>query len=181
MINAQRADASESTSAVIEASYDALITLVQGSCNDSNPSLQKMLTGILFSLEQTIVNASVNNEIVQTYLCGLVQVIMSRIGDLVDTETGVKIQKLIIMIFEQHQRVTEFGLTAYQGLCSGLKERIDINLFGKYIFAALEQDEDEDVTRLAIGVVGDLSLALGDQIEAYLSSLIPHLLNVLRN
>lgn len=64
MVNAQRADASESTSAVIEASYDAVISLVQSSCDDSNNSLKKMLTAILFSLEQTIVNASVNNEIV---------------------------------------------------------------------------------------------------------------------
>ena len=106
---------------------------------------------------------------------------MSRVGDEIDTETGEKIQQLIINICVQHQRVTEFALTAYQGVCCGLKEKIDIKLFGKYIYSALEQEDDEDVTRLAIGVVGDLSLALGENLEEYLSELIPQLLKVLRN
>ena len=37
--------------------------------------------------------------------------------------------------------------------------------FGKFIYSALDQEDDEDVTRIAIGIVGDISSALGDQVE----------------
>ena len=37
------------------------------------------------------------------------------------------------------------------------------------------------MTRIAIQVVADISLALGDKVEKYLTSLIPHLLTVLKN
>ena len=50
---------------MMTASYTALISLAQCSGEDSNPSLSKMLVGILQNLEQTITNASVNTEIVQ--------------------------------------------------------------------------------------------------------------------
>ena len=63
----------------------------------------------------------------------------------------------------------------------GLGDRVNINDIGQYVFAALESEEDEDATRMAIGIVADISTALGDRIEAYLSSLIPHLLNILKN
>ena len=106
---------------------------------------------------------------------------MARVGEGVDTLTGNNIVKLIIQIFEHQQKVTEYGLMAYQGVCNGLKDRVDIDSFGKYIFAALEQEDDEDVTRIAIQVVADISLALGDKVEKYLTSLIPHLLTVLKN
>ena len=46
-------------------------------------------------------------------LLGLLQVLMVRIGSEVDTETGEKIVKLIILVFEQQQRVTDQGLIAY--------------------------------------------------------------------
>ena len=72
-----------------------------------------MQINILQNLEQTITNPSVNNEIVQSFLCYLVQVIMARVGDKVDTNTGNNIVKLIIQIFEHQQKVTEYGLMAY--------------------------------------------------------------------
>ena len=76
--------------------------------------------------------------------------------------------------------MTESGLIAYQGVCTGLGDRANIADFGKYIYSALEQEDDEDVARVAVGLVADISSALGNQVEQYLSSLIPHLLNILR-
>lgn len=63
---------------------------------------------------------------------------MCRVGSQVDTETGEKIVKLIIMMFEQQQCVTESGLIAYQGVVTGMAERVNIADFGKYIYSALE-------------------------------------------
>ena len=69
---------------------------------------------ILVKLEQTITNQmSEALQNTQNMLLGLLQVLMVRIGSEVDTETGEKIVKLIILIFEQQQRVTDQGLIAY--------------------------------------------------------------------
>ena len=62
-----------------------------------------------------------------------------------------------------------------------MQERVNIADFGKYIYAALEQDEDEGATRMAIGIVADISSALNEQVSQYLSSLIPHLLKILQD
>jgi len=100
-----------------------------------------MLSMILEQLRMTIENPNQgNNKImeVQFVLCGLVQVIMVRVGEQVDTATADRIVAMIIQSFQQHQRVTEAGLIAYQGICIGLKERVPIREFGQYIYNALE-------------------------------------------
>ncbi len=38
-----------------------------------------------------------------------------------------------------------------------MKERMPIRDFGQYIYNALEQEDDEDVTRVAIGLVIDIA------------------------
>lgn len=63
----------------------------------------------------------------------------------------------------------------------GLKERVPIRDFGQYIFNALEQEDDEDVTRHAIGLVTDIADGLRENVAEYLSSLVPHILAVLRS
>ena len=77
--------------------------------------------------------------------------------------------------------MTEAGLIAYQGICSGMRERCPVQAFGQYLYSALDSEDDEDVTRVAIGLVIDLAEGLREQVSQYLSSLVPHLLNVLRN
>lgn len=78
------------------------------------------------------------------------------------------------------QKVTESGLLAYNGVLNGLQNRANIKDFGQYIYWALEGD-DEDCTRIACGIISDIVSAFGDESEQYLSSLVPHLLNVLQS
>ena len=63
----------------------------------------------------------------------------------------------------------------------GMKERTPFREFGQYVFNALEQTDDEDVTRVAIGLIIDIVSGYQDKIEMYLSSLVPHLINVLKS
>ena len=58
--------------------------------------------------------------------------------------------------------MTEAGLIAHQGVCNGMRERMPIRDFGQYIYNALEQEADEDVTRVAIGLVTDIADGLRD-------------------
>ena len=85
------------------------------------------------------------------------------------------------MIFQQHQKVTESGLIAYQGLCYGMGEKIPIQDIGQYIFTALQQEDDENVTKIAVGIICDIANGLGEEVAQYLSSLVPHLLQILRS
>ena len=62
-----------------------------------------------------------------------------------------------------------------------MKEKIQVNEIGQYIYTALEQQDDEDVTRLAVGIICDIANCLGEEVAQYLSSLVPHLLQILRS
>lgn len=60
----------------------------------------------------------------------LLQVILVKVGDTVETHVGEAIVQLIIRIFQIQKRVTENGLFAYGGLCSGLGDRVNVKDFG---------------------------------------------------
>lgn len=60
-----------------------------------------------------------------------------RVGEHVSKDDGDKIVKLIIRIFQSLKKVTQHGLLAYGGLCSGLKDRVNVADFGQYILFAL--------------------------------------------
>lgn len=110
-----------------------MTSLCQASCLRSDLSLQRMLDMILQQLQMTIESPNQGNAKimeVQFVLCGLVQVIMVRVGHNVETAVAERIVAMIVQSFQQHQRVTEAGLIAYQGVCIGLKERVPIREFG---------------------------------------------------
>lgn len=63
-------------------------------------------------------------------LCGLLQVILVKIGSSISTDMGNNIITMLTQLFQQQKRVTEGGLIAYSGLCGGLQERINVKGFG---------------------------------------------------
>ena len=87
---------------------------------------------------------------------------------------------LITSIFQKLQRVTEYGLLAFSGLCVGVQNRVPVNDFGQYIKWALEGDDDE-CCRIACGIVTDIAGALMEDIALYLDNFVPNLLEVLKN
>jgi hypothetical protein len=66
--------------------------------------------------------------------------------------------QLIMLIFQNLKKVTEGGLIAYGGLCTGLKNKVNVKDFGQYLLFALKGD-DEDCTRVACGIVSDIASA----------------------
>jgi len=66
-------------------------------------------------------------------------------------------------------------LIAYGGLCTGIKERVNVADFGQYILFALKGDE-EDSARVACGIVSDIASAYGEKVTIYLTSFVPPLL-----
>lgn len=106
------------------------------------------------------------NSETQDMIASLLQVVLVKIGHLLDTETGNQIIQLLVKLFQAVKKVTEQGLFAYSGLCQGLKERVSVLDMGQYILHALN-GEDEEVARVACGVVSDIASALQAGIEQY--------------
>jgi hypothetical protein len=107
-------------------------------------------------------------------------VITVKIGDMIEPELGENIIKLITMLFKASGKVTESGLIAYSGLCNGLGRRVNVDVIGEYLVYALE-GEDEECTRIAGGIISDISSAYKEEVERFLTSFVPHLLAILKS
>lgn len=115
----------------------------------------------------------------QDLLCGLLQVIMIKVGNRVDPQLSKQIIELIILLFKQNNRVTSGGLIAYQGMVIGLDNKVDIDSFGKYIVSALES-ADELVVKYACGIISDWSSVFEQGFSRYLNEFVPSLQNILQ-
>ena len=105
---------------------------------------------------------------------------MVKVGSMIEPELGENIIKLITQLFTVSQKVTESGLIAYSGLCNGLGRRVNVQAIGEYLVHALE-GEDEECTRIAAGIISDISSAYKEEVETYLTSFVPQLLSVLKS
>lgn len=86
-----------------------------------------MLIPILQKLELTLDQAKMTNEKahhLQDCLCGLLQVILIKVGHQVEPQLASNIIEIIIRMFKQHSKVTENGLIAFQGLVVGTGEQM---------------------------------------------------------
>lgn len=103
-----------------------------------------------------------------------------KVGHKVDATMASNIVKLIDMMFQHRKRVTENGLIALSGLINGVGDKVNITDFGKYVVFAL-QSKDDECSKLACGIVSDLSNAFRQNIAAYLLDFVPNLINILKD
>ena len=100
----------------MQASYVALTSLVQNSCVNTNEITYQLMIEVLKDLEQTlnlqIMTLEKANQ-VQDLLCGLVQVILIRVGPMIQEPLAANIIQVIIQLFKQAEKVTENGLIAF--------------------------------------------------------------------
>lgn len=116
----------------------------------------------------------------QDLLCGLLQVIIIRVGHQINDDLARQIISLIVLIFQTAGRVTESGLIAFQGVCVGLGDRIQLDEIGPFIKLALQTNE-LDVAKVACGIISDLSNEMGGKLNEYLADFAPCLHNILQS
>lgn len=116
MQNSQREDYAGTGVDLVQASYVAMTSLVQNSCSDSNDVIYELMIPILQTLEQTL-NLNVMSlekaNHMQDALCGLIQVILIKVGTMVEKPLAANIVQVIISLFKQAEKVTENGLIAF--------------------------------------------------------------------
>ena len=88
--------------------------------------------------------------------------------------------QVIIKIFKQAGCVTDYGLIALSGLIVGCREKIDLKPIGPYVKHALESNENE-CTKLACGIISDLSEALQEKMAHYIHDFVPLLIQILKS
>ena len=183
MQNTLREDYAGTGVDLAQASYVAMTTLVQNSCSDSNDVIYQLMIPTLQTLEQTLDTAAMGLEKanhMQDLLCGLLQVILIKVGPMVEKPLAANIIQVIIRLFKQADKVTENGLIAFQGMVVGLGEAIDISEIGSYIKYALES-KDTECASLACGIISDLSGSMAERMNEYLDDFVPCLHNILRD
>jgi hypothetical protein len=163
------------------ASFSALQSLCESAALDSYNQLYENMMPILQNIENLLnhIDNPKAKELLD-YNAGLLQIILVKVGSKVDDDMANKILVLLKMVFERMKRVTENGLIILNGLINGLGSRIKIDILGNYIVYSLSEGED-DIARLACGIVIDLSNALEENIKNYLVEFVPHLLNILKS
>ena len=92
----------------------------------------------------------------QDNLSGLIQVILIRVGDLIEKPLAANIIQAIIQIFKLAGKVTENGLIILNGLAVGCCEKIELQEICQYLKFALES-KDNECSRSACGIISDLS------------------------
>lgn len=86
---------------------------------------------------------------------------------------------LIIRIFQIAQKVTENGLIAFQGMCVGLADRIELSEINRYLTFSLQQDDE--CPKLTCGIIADLSNSIGSKLDDYIDHYVPHLHTLLQS
>jgi len=102
------------------------------------------------------------------------QVILIKVGHIVEKPLADNMIQMIISLFKQAGKVTENGLIAFNGMVVGLGEKVDLSNIGHYIKYALESKEN-DCTKIACGIISDLS----ERMDQYLDDFVPCLHQIL--
>ena len=88
---------------------------------------------------------------------------------------------LYTSMFKQQSKVTENGLLVISGLINGVGKRVSLTEFGTFLTYALKNNGDEGATRLACGIVSDLTSAFGEEFAPHVEALVPLLFNILKS
>lgn len=180
--NGSRSDFQGSGVDLTLTSYVTMTTVVQSSCEATNDITYELLIPTLQKLESTL-DPELSTERAayqQDLLCGLVQVMLVKIGYKATKPLVTNIVMVVIRLFKQAEKVTENGLIALQGAVVGCGQHIDIPEVGQYIKHALESKE-KDSTKLACGIISDLSGIHQEKMSEFLDDFVPCLLDILRD
>lgn len=163
-------------------SYVAMTTVVQSSSETTDEITYELLIPTLQKLESSL-DPELSPEraaYLQDLLCGLVQVMLVKIGYKATKPLVTNIVMVVIRLFKQAEKVTENGLIALQGAVVGCGQHIDIPEVGQYIKHALESKQ-KDSTKLACGIISDLSGIHQEKMSEFLDDFVPCLLDILRD
>ncbi|KAH7882223.1 armadillo-type protein [Phlebopus sp. FC_14] len=173
--------------------YEAITSYVTHATNDVIPVVQNTLITVLMRMEQLL---SMQNQIVgiddrnnwnelQSNLCSVVISVIRRLGDGIQPMAD-RIMTLVLQLIQaagKTSTVLEDAFLVVGSLASALEARFSpyIQAFLPFLYPALKAHEDTQLCMVAVGIIGDISRALGDQSAQYAGAFMNVLLENLQS
>jgi importin subunit beta-1 len=159
--------------------YEAITSYATHATNDVIPVVQNTLITILIRMEQLL---GMQNQIVgvddrnnwnelQSNLCSVVISVIRRLNDGIQPMAD-RIMTLILQLIQaagKTSTVLEDAFLVVGALASALEATFSpyIQAFLPFLYPALKAHEDTQLCMVAVGIIGDISRALGDQSAQY--------------
>ncbi|EMR11011.1 hypothetical protein PNEG_00611 [Pneumocystis murina B123] len=173
--------------------YEALSTIVTHSSLDMIPIVSRLLIVILERLERTIafrdqiigVDERTNHEKHQSNLCNTLTSIIRRLG--ADARpSSDRIMTILFQLIQSASRqsiIHEDVFLAISALTLVLDGYFCVYLdsFVPFLYSALSNIEEYQLCSIAVGLIGDISRALGDKVIPYCDNFMTHLLQNLQS
>eukprot|EP01006_Ploeotia_vitrea_P053413 TRINITY_DN67786_c6_g2_i2.p1 TRINITY_DN67786_c6_g2~~TRINITY_DN67786_c6_g2_i2.p1 ORF type:complete len:864 (-),score=149.23 TRINITY_DN67786_c6_g2_i2:103-2694(-) len=182
-----RKDANESN--LRSSAYEALNALLASAADDCMELVTQLIPVVIQRLEQTfgigVSNASEKQEVstVQGLLCGALQVIARKLKEGIKPYAD-KMMEIFLKVFETNSTtVHEESLLAVGAVANAVGPDFEkyVAHFAQFLYLGLKQHQEYQVCNIAVGVVGDIALALGHKLAPYCDEIMTILLENLRN
>ncbi|KAJ7547373.1 hypothetical protein O6H91_08G082800 [Diphasiastrum complanatum] len=185
---ADREDASESR--LRSSAYETLNEIVRCSTEDTTPIVMQLVPLIMqklnFTLEMQILSSDDREKQseLQALLCGVLQVIIQKLGASDATKFGVlqyadQMMGLFLRVFAcrsatvHEEAMLAIGALAY---ATGVEFGKYMQEFYKYLEMGLQNFEEYQVCAITVGVVGDICRALDDKVLPFCDGIMTQLL-----
>ncbi|KAI5990413.1 karyopherin Kap95 [Pisolithus albus] len=173
--------------------YEAITSYVTHATNDVIPVVQNTLITILMRMQQLL---GMQNQIVgiddrnnwnelQSNLCSVVISVTRRLGEGIQPMAD-RIMTLVLQLIQaagKTSTVLEDAFLAVGSLASALESNFApyIQAFLQFLFPALKAHEDTQLCMVAVGIIGDISRALGSDSAQYANAFMSALLENLQS
>ena len=186
---AERPDSDEEK--LRSSAYSAMNTLVHCSAPDCDPYVLHLIPSSLEKLERSLAVRPADNEEqkmheeMQALLCALLHECVLKLGSkIVENNLADPLMGTILRLFSiKNTAVSEDAFMAVGSVANAT----EVNFmryfphFLPYLTTALQTPADYEVFAIAVGVVGDIARALGQQLTPYCANIINLLVQALGN
>lgn len=169
--------------------YEAINMLIQHAAEDRLPTIAQLIPLILDRLEASIRMSALTNEEkdakagLQGLLCGIVQVICQTLPAMQIEQFADKIMMSLLQVFgTKNAAAHEEALMAAGALADKMEDKFMRYMvqFKDVVMMGLRNHEEFQVCTVAVGVVGDLSRALGKALAQFCNEIVQALLEILQ-
>jgi importin subunit beta-1 len=168
--------------------FEAINVLIQNGAKDTVPTVAAVVPIFIDKLEKTFQLQIVSNDDketqseLQSLLCGLLQIIIQKLGDQVANWSD-KMMQLFLQLFQIKTTgpVQEEALMAVGAIANAVDFEKYMSHFRPFLLEALTKYEEYQVCAVAVGVVGDISRALTTKLTPYCDEIVAILLKDLQN
>ncbi|KAF9468235.1 armadillo-type protein [Collybia nuda] len=175
------------------AAYEAITSYLTQATPDAIPVVQNTVVTILQRMEQLL---SMQNQILgvddrnnwnelQSNLCGVVICVIRKLNDGIQPLAD-RIMTLLLQLIQAASKtstVLEDAFLVVGSLASALETNFSpyIQAFLPFLYPALKAHEDTQLCTVAVGIIGDISRALGEQSAQYANPFMTVLLENLQS